>query len=95
MIWSLESYEKKDPIILSVDPKDEVSIESIANIIAKTYDYEDRLVFDDSFSDGQFKKTADNTLLRSYLPDYKFIKIEDGLPKTIQWFIDNYDHVRK
>jgi len=95
MLWSLESYEKKDPIILSVDPEDEVSIESIATIIAKTYDYEDRLVFDDSFSDGQFKKTADNTLLRSYLPDYEFIKIEDGLSKTIQWFIDNYDHVRK
>ena len=95
MIWSLESYEKKDPIILSVDPEDEVSIESIASIIAKTYDYEDRLVFDDSFSDGQFKKTADNKLLRSYLPDYEFIKIEDGLQKTIQWFIDNYDHVRK
>ena len=95
MIWSLESYEKKEPIILSVDPEDEVSIESIAHIIAKTYDYEDRLVFDDSYSDGQFKKTADNTLLRSYLPDYEFIKIEDGLSKTIQWFIDNYDYVRK
>lgn len=95
MMWSLESYKKKDPIILSVDSEDEVSIELIARIIAKTYNYEDRLVFDDSFSDGQFKKTADNTLLRSYLPDFKFIKIEDGLPKTIQWFIDNYNNARK
>ena len=52
-------------------------------------------MFDDSYSDGQHKKTANNSLLKSYLPDYKFINMEDGLKNTIKWFIENYENVRK
>ena len=35
--------------------------------------------FDTSKSDGQFKKTACNTKLRSYLPDFQFTDIRKGI----------------
>ena len=35
--------------------------------------------FDTSKSDGQFKKTACNTKLRSYLPDFQFTNIRKGI----------------
>ena len=95
LLWTLEEYKEKNSIILSVDPEEEISIGEIGRLIAKNFNYEERLVFDDSFSDGQFKKTANNSLLKSYLPDYKFINMEEGLKDTIKWFIDNYENVRK
>ena len=95
LLWTLEEYKEKNSIILSVDPEEETSIAEIGKLIAKNFDYEERLVFDDSYSDGQYKKTANNSLLKSYLPDYKFINMEEGLKDTIKWFIENYENVRK
>jgi len=37
------------------------------------------LQFDTSKSDGQFKKTASNSKLRKYLPDFKFTDIRQGM----------------
>ena len=59
----LEKYNEKSPIILSVSENEEVSIKEIAYQIAKAYNYEDKIVFDNKYSDGQFKKTADNSKL--------------------------------
>ncbi len=95
IIWCLESYNEKSSIILSVDEKDEISIGDVAKLIATNFDYIDRLEFDERKSDGQYKKTADNSKLKSYLSDFEFTKIEDGLCNTIYWFINNYDNCRK
>ena len=94
-MWVLEKYEEKDSIILSVSEKDEVSIEDVARQIAKCYDYEDRIVFDDSFSDGQYKKTADNTKLISLIGEYQFTGIEEGIKKSVEWFVENFENSRK
>jgi GDP-L-fucose synthase len=95
IIWTLEEYDEKTPIILSVDEDYEISIGDIAKLIAKKYDYSHRLIFDSSYSDGQFKKTASNKKLRSYVPDHQFTKIEEGINNTIDWFIENYENSRK
>jgi GDP-L-fucose synthase len=94
ILWTLFVYDKRDTIILSPSEKDEVSIETVANEIASIFDYKN-VVFDNSKSDGQYKKTADNSKLMSYLPDFKFIDIKDGLKETINWFNDNYEKARK
>lgn len=93
IMWTLENYN--DNIILSVSENDEVSIKEVAYIIAKGFDYEERLVFDASFSDGQYKKTADNSLLMENNKNFNFTKIEDGIKKTIDYFIKNFDKIRK
>jgi len=95
IMFVLEKYEEKKPIILSVDEEDEKSIKEVGTIIAKEFNYEERIKFDSSFSDGQYKKTASNKLLKKYLPNFQFTKIEDGLKETIKWFQENYNIVRK
>ena len=92
----MNSYEDKEPIILSVNEKDEISIGDIATIISKKMEYTDNLFFDVHYSDGQYKKTANNAKLMKWLEKpFEFTSIEEGLEKTIAWFIENYENCRK
>jgi GDP-L-fucose synthase len=95
IMWVLEYYEQKESIILSVGEKDEVSIEYVARQIAKFYDYEHMIEFDTSYSDGQFKKTADNSKLTNLYGEFKFMNIDEGIKKSVKWFINNYNTCRK
>ena len=91
-----ENYDEIDPIILSVSEKDEVSIAHVALAIAKKFNYTNMLEFDKTCSDGQFKKTADNSKMADLYPDLiEFTDIHQGINKTIDWFIDNYENCRK
>ena len=46
-------------------------------------------------ADGQFKKTASNTKLRKYLPEFKFTPIDVAIKETVEWFKANYETCRK
>ena len=48
-------------IIISPDSACEISIHDVAQLIAQAFGYAHRLVYDTTKSDGQFRKTADNT----------------------------------
>jgi len=95
LLLTLEKYNEKTPLILSVDENTEYSIEYIARLIAKYFDYENNIEFNPKYSDGQLKKTACNKKLIEYLGDYKFIDIEDGVKTSVEWFINNYENARK
>jgi len=54
------------------------------------------MVFDDSFADGQYKKTADNGKLMNLLNcEFEFTTIENGIKSSVDWFIEHYDDARK
>ena len=91
----LENYEKKEPIMLSPDEEDEVTIEYVARRIAQEFGYEEFIEFDTSKADGQYKKTVSNTKFRTYNPDYSFIKVSEGIKKTIEWFKEKYPNIRR
>ena len=101
IMFILEEYNQKDSIILSGDEKDEVNIDTIARCISQNFDYEHGLVYDSNFSDGQYKKTADNTKLRNLLKQsekyksFQFEKISEGISTSVDWFIENFDKARK
>ena len=95
ILWTLENYTDLNPIILSVGEQDEISICDIAKKIAKKFNYLDYIIFDESQSDGQYKKTASNSKLMNLIGNFEFTKIEEGLDKTIEWFIKNYNSLRK
>lgn len=95
IMWTLEEYMEKNSIILSVGEEDEITIKDVATIIAKEFDYEHMMTFDKSYSDGQFKKTADNTKLKLLNPNLKFTNIRKGIHSSVQWFIDNFESCRK
>tara|TARA_B100000424_G_scaffold270086_1_gene268543 strand:- start:1758 stop:2693 length:936 start_codon:yes stop_codon:yes gene_type:complete len=95
MMYVLKKYKSKETIILSPSEKDEISILNMGAIIADSYKYFN-IIFDESFSDGQYKKTANNQKLLSILEDeFEFTPIKAGIEKTVQWFIDNYETCRK
>lgn len=61
----------------------------------EAFEFKGEVLFDTSKADGQYKKTASNKKLRSYLPDFKFTPIRQGIKTTVDWFIDNYEEARK
>eukprot|EP00062_Callorhinchus_milii_P010297 gi/632955005/ref/XP_007893258.1/ PREDICTED: GDP-L-fucose synthase isoform X2 [Callorhinchus milii] len=94
-IWVLREYNEVEPIILSVGEEDEVSIKEAAESIVSAMDFKGKFVFDTSKSDGQFKKTASNSKLRKYLPDFKFTPFSQAIEETCNWFVANYESARK
>ena len=94
-LWVMRDYHSPEPIICSVDESAEVSIRDVALAVAKGMDFEGEVVFDSTKADGQFKKTASNKKLRTHLPDYKFVEMEDGIRRSCEWFSANYATARK
>ncbi|XP_064095265.1 GDP-L-fucose synthase-like [Macrobrachium nipponense] len=94
VIWAIREYDEEDNIFLSVDEKDEISIRELVEVIVEEYGFKGEVVFDDTKTDGQYKKTVSTAKLRKYLPDFKFTPIREGIRETIRWFEDNYDIAR-
>jgi GDP-L-fucose synthase len=97
IVMIVEDYHEKDSIILSVSEKDEVSIRTVAEFIAKEFDYMQHIVFDDQYSDGQYKKTADNNKLMNFIKnkEFTFTPMKVGIKESVQWFTQNYILARK
>ena len=94
-LWVVRSYNSVEPIILSTDESDELTIKQVVESIVKSMKFEGKVIWDTSKSDGQHKKTASNKKLRSLLPGFEFTKFEDGMDATVKWFKENYDIARK
>jgi GDP-L-fucose synthase len=88
-----EKYDGVDPIILSTS--EEISIKDIVLMIAEIFEFQGKVIFDSAKPDGQLRKPSDNSVIKSMFPDYKFTPIETGLRKSITWFIENYENIRK
>lgn len=91
--WILKNYTKNEPIILSTSQ--EISIKELVDIIVQEIGFTGKLIFDTSKPEGQFRKPSDNTPLKELLPDFEFTPIEQGIKKTVKWFLDNYETARK
>ena len=90
-----DSLEKSISCIVSPPESSEVSIKSLVETITKTFDFSGEIIYDTSYSDGQYKKTATDSELMYYLPDFRFISLDSGIKETIGYFNANYDRVRK
>ena len=96
IVWALFNYEDINPLILSVDEKDEISIGDAARMVATAMGYPlEKMVYDTSYADGQFRKTASNKKLRSLYPDFKFTDMQTAIKASCDWFVEHYDEARK
>ena len=91
-IWMLDNYDESDPLILS--NSSESSIQTIVELIVNLMNFSGEVVFDTSKPDGQYRKPSDSEILKSLNPEFKFVPIEEGFKRTIDWFIQNYPLVR-
>jgi GDP-L-fucose synthase len=87
----VRNYDSTEPVILS--PSEEHSIQDISEMINSHFG--NKIQFDTSCSDGQYKKTADNARLLSFFPGVRFTSIQDGIARTVEWFKKEYPSVRK
>jgi len=91
----LREYDDCEPIILSVDEQDEVSISDAADMVVRHMNHTAGVEYDTSYSDGQFKKTASTAKLRTLWPDFKFTPMDKAVQETCRWFEDNFETARK
>jgi GDP-L-fucose synthase len=91
--WVLENYNENEPIILSTS--EENSIREVVDIIVELMNFKGEVIFDTSKPDGQFRKPSDNTKIKTYLPNFEFTPLYEGLKETIEFFENNYSFVRK
>lgn len=87
LVWALDNYEDNSPLILSSE--EELSISDVADHIKNSMKYEGKIEYDTSKSDGQYKKTISNDKLQSLYP-FKFVKFEEGIKETVDWFLKYY-----
>jgi GDP-L-fucose synthase len=91
--WVLFNYDENEPIILSTS--DEISIKEVVGIIVEIMNFKGEVKFDTTKPDGQYRKPSDNSKIKSYLPDFNFTNLFDGLKETIEYFEKYYNVVRK
>lgn len=94
-IWQLREYNSIEPIILSVGEDEEVSIKQVSDAIVEALEFEGEYTFDTTKSDGQYRKPASNKKLLRNIDDFKFTSFDIALRETVDWFIKNYNQVRK
>lgn len=91
--WVLNNYEENEPIILSTS--EEISIKDVTDIIVELMNFKGNLKWNFSKPDGQFRKPSDNSKIKTYLPNFQFTPLYDGLKETIEFFERNYNIIRK
>lgn len=89
ILWAVENWKNDNPL-MAINEK-EYSIKQVAYIIADRFNIpSEKIIFDTSKPNGQFRKPA-----KSDINDFNFISLEDGLNKTIDWFLNNQEKIRK
>jgi len=92
-LWVLDNYDEDEPIILSTS--EEIAIKDIVDIVIQEMNYKGEVKWLSDKPDGQYRKHSDNSKIKSYLPDFKFTPIEEGIKETVEWFEKNYPNIRK
>jgi GDP-L-fucose synthase len=91
-MWALENYHEEDPIIFSSGI--EVSIRELVETVARKMHFTGPIEFDASKPDGQFRKPSDTSKLRRYLPEFQWTPLDEGIERTVEWFLRHYPTLR-
>jgi len=87
-----------EPLLICSTPvTDERTILDIAKLIGNFFKIQNVIPAEREIgnNDGQQIKTASPNKLLSLIPNLTFTPIEEGLKKTLTWFLDNYPNIRK
>ena len=92
ILWLAENYDKAEPV--NIGNPEQVSIESLARMIAEEIGYEGGCNFDKSKPDGQYEKPSSNERLKSLDWKGEYTPLREGLRETIKYFQVRYPNVR-
>lgn len=88
-----DEYDEKEPLIISNSV--EVSVKQLVDTIVECMEFTGKVVYNKSKPDGQFRKPTSNARLTDFAPDYTFTPLQQGIQKTVDWFLKNYEECRK
>ena len=74
--------------LINIGSGEEVSIKQLVNLLQKTVDYKGEIIFNTKYPDGNPRKLLDSKKINE-LGWKAATKLEDGLAKTYDWYLDN------
>lgn len=92
ILWLAEHYNGEEPI--NIGNPEQISIESLACMVAEEVGYKGVAIFDKSKPDGQYQKPSSNNKLRSLGWSGEYTPLSTGLRETIKSFADRYPDTR-
>jgi GDP-L-fucose synthase len=82
-----QSYNRSDPV--NIGSSFEISIKELTELIARLTGFEGRVRWDTSKPNGQPRRKLDTTRAKEYFGFSAKTNFEDGLRKTIDWYLAN------
>lgn len=90
VIQVLEKYDCTESPI-NVGFNEDISIKDLANLISEITGYKGKIIWNDTYPDGQFKKILNSSRMKEFNIEIKErTSLRDGLEKTIKWYKENY-----
>ena len=80
--------------IINISSGVAVTIKELTETIADVVDFKGRINWDTSKPDGQLKKGFDVSKMKEILGFQPQTLLKDGIKKTYEWFVDNYEDAR-
>ena len=88
IILATEKYDKPDPVNLGSGK--EISIKDLVELICKLMDFKGEIRWDTTKPDGQPRRRLDTSKAKKEFGFKAKTNFEEGLKKTIEWYIKNY-----
>ncbi len=82
-----QSYNRSDPV--NIGSSFEISIKELTELIARLTGFEGQVRWDTSKPNGQPRRKLDTTRAKEYFGFSAKTNFEDGLRKTINWYLAN------
>jgi GDP-L-fucose synthase len=92
ILFLTKNYSRHE--LINIGSGKEVSIKFLAKLISNIIGYKGKIIFDSSHPDGTPRKILDISKIKNlgWKPIYN---LEDGLKKTIDWYILNIKNIKK
>ena len=87
ILLATEKYNKPDPVNLGAGF--EISIKDLVDLIAKLTGFGGKIIWDSAKPDGQPRRMLDVTKAEKEFGFKAKTRFEEGLKKTIEWYISN------
>jgi GDP-L-fucose synthase len=93
ILLAAERYNGAEPVNLGSG--NEISIKDLAMLIARLTGFEGDLVWDTSKPNGQPRRALDVSRAAQYFGFRAQVPFEEGLRRTIDWYVKHHDQIRE
>jgi GDP-L-fucose synthase len=91
ILLAAERFDKSDPV--NIGAGFEITIKELAELIARVVGYEGEIVWDPSKPGGQPRRSLDTSRARQEFGFEAAVPLEEGMKKTVDWFLENREWV--